>query len=171
MTKNRIEYAGFTIQQSDHCGAAGEPGWAISKNGANPMPGATFAKTEGGAVQLVDVYMAVGLDVCDPAGVEWATRAQRFWHLLRACRFQSPADDAIDASIRDQAPRPQAYRSGDDIVYVALVSLGEGDAKSDEAVALQSCIDDWQKAHRRGAFEAHNFETFAAAVKSYHDAM
>lgn len=77
-----IEYAGFKIMPKRDFGESGfyddktrrnvKEGWVVTREGCNPMPGATWAHTQAGATQLIDVFLAVDED------------AQKFWHLLRA---------------------------------------------------------------------------------------
>lgn len=81
------EYAGFTIRESDHCGAApGAHGFAVSKGGINPLPGATYGSSLESAYQLIDVLMATDENV---------DHGQRFWHLLRAIQRQQKIGDNL----------------------------------------------------------------------------
>jgi len=66
-----IEYDGLVIKQ----GADNK--WYVTRDGANILPGATFARSEDKALQLADVYLVADGD------------AGKFWHLLRAIQRQT----------------------------------------------------------------------------------
>ncbi len=67
--EHELEYAGYRVH------ARKPEGFLVVKNGTNPMPGATWFRTERDAQMGIDVLEAVGGD------------GKRFWHLMRALQW------------------------------------------------------------------------------------
>lgn len=67
---SHMEYAGYRIPEPNDQGKV-----IVTRNGTNPMPGATWFRTQEDAKAGVDILEAVGRD------------GQRFWHLMRALQW------------------------------------------------------------------------------------